>query len=126
MQASTTFEFTAPNDAIRIPNGTQASSSASCVVSYVLNGTPSAVSISVEGITASQGGAATVLDVFTGTTNSGPRSISLSSTYDSFKIVGTWTAPEGFSVTGTFALSGGAGAGASFNSEIDLPNIATH
>jgi hypothetical protein len=122
MQATTTFELTASNDAIRIPNGTEAGSGASCLVSYVLNGTPTAVSISVEGITASQG-SAVVLDTFTGTTNSGPRSISLASTYDSFKIVGTWTAPEGFSVTGTFELSGGAGA--TFNSEIDLPNIAT-
>lgn len=110
---TTTFLLDVSGYPISIPNGTEDATSIS--LAYIVSGSTS-VSISVEGVSLATG--SQVLDNHTG--GSTTRTISLSSTFDFFRVTGTWTG-SGVSVNGALSASGN---GASFESS-DLSAIQT-
>lgn len=107
--------------------------SGSLLVNYSVNGGPSSLTITVEGLNSPatsasndyghQPGSPVSLDVYSSTSSTTNRSIALNSVlYDSFRITATWTGGQNVTISGSMTMSGG---GPTWNSET-LPSVQSY
>jgi len=119
------FSLSETGQQIVIPNlATQVANTGSLSVSYSYSGTPTSITIAIEGLT-NNGGTIAILDSYSGTVNVSNRSVSLAglvSNYDAFRISGIWIAPTGFNVSGTMGFSG---TGSTFSALTQLSTVHT-
>jgi hypothetical protein len=94
----------------------------SLTVSYTITGAPASISIVVEGIVLANGGASTVLDTYSSTSNTSGRSINLTATFDWFRVTVNGAGGQNVSVSGSLASSG---SGPTFSAAQSLVNVHT-
>jgi hypothetical protein len=109
----TNFSLSQSGQPFAVPNGANGAAGSSLTVSYTISGSPASMSIFIEGLKTSAGGAVALLDTYASTSNVASRSISLSDSYDSFRFSGIWGSTPGVSVACAISASG---PGLSWNS----------
>jgi len=118
VNSSTSFSLVQSGAPFVVPNHLVDATSIS--IAYVIAGAPLTMRIVVEGIK-NASGAVAVLDSYVGTSNVS-RSITLSDTYDRFKITAYWSGGKGVSLAATLTSTG---AGPTF-STTSLSAVQSH
>jgi len=116
---------------LNLPNAVY-QASGNLIVGYTINGAPSSMTITVEGISSpatnaandygAQAGSPVLLDTYSSTANTSNRTIAVSSLYDSFRVTGKWAGGNNVTVNGSLQMSG---AGPTWNSET-LPSFQSY
>ncbi len=91
MQSTSQFSLVQSGYPFSVQNAVAIASGGTLTVAYTVSGSPSALSIVVQGIKNASGNSV-VLDTYVGTSGT-TRTISLNDTYDSFTVTATWTDP---------------------------------
>ncbi len=117
----TSFVLTQSGQPFNLPNGMNVASGGSLTVNYTPTGNPATLAIFIEGIKRATG-ECFLIDSYESTANAVARSVSLSDTFDSFRITPIWAGGSGVSVAASIAASG---PGPSFDSTL-LPAVQAY
>ena len=119
MQSNTQFSLSQSGAPFLL--GNDLNNATTLTVAYTPSILTQTFSVAIEGIVDSA--ESIVLDTFSGSGASGPRSVSLNVAFDSFRFVPSWTgAAQQFAVAVNVQSIGN---GATFNAALDLPNVHT-
>jgi O-acetylhomoserine/O-acetylserine sulfhydrylase-like pyridoxal-dependent enzyme len=119
-QLQVSFQLNMPGQPFLISNmGLQASNTSTLTIGYTIQGAPTTISLTVEGLSNAQGDVS-VLDTYSTVANTTRTITPLGATFDNFTVTGTWTGGTNVMVNVTFTATG---IGASFSSSLDLPVI---
>ena len=102
MNGSTSFIIHASGQPVVIPNHLVDSTTMTAV--YTVSGKTASLTVVIEGIV-NASGVASIVDSYTGTASTS-RSITLSATYDRFRITAYWTGGSNVSVSATLTSTG--------------------
>jgi hypothetical protein len=119
-QLQVSFQLNMPGQPFLISNmGLQASNTSTLTIGYTIQGAPTTISLSVEGLLNAQGDVS-VLDTYSSVSNTTRTITPLGATFDNFTVCGTWTGGTNVAVNVVFSTTGG---GAAYASNLDLPVI---